>query len=164
MNILFLCTGNSCRSILGEATFNHLAPAGWKALSAGSHPTGQVHPRSLALLAREGISTEGYYSKSWDGLPITPDIVITVCSSAAGETCPAYLGPVLRTHWGVDDPAHVTGSEAEIDAAFMQAYRVLRTRIEALLALPLAELQQDRARFKLELDRIGALLPQASGD
>ncbi|MFZ1829227.1 MAG: arsenate reductase ArsC [Candidatus Competibacteraceae bacterium] len=164
MNILFLCTGNSCRSILGEATFNHLAPAGWKALSAGSHPTGQVHPRSLALLAREGISTEGYYSKSWDGLPITPDIVITVCSSAAGETCPAYLGPVLRTHWGVEDPAHVTGSEAEIDAAFMQAYRVLRTRIEALLALPLAELQQDRARFKLELDRIGVLLLQASGD
>ncbi len=164
MNILFLCTGNSCRSILGEATFNHLAPAGWKALSAGSHPTGQVHPRSLALLAREGISTEGYYSKSWDDLPVTPDIVITVCSSAAGETCPAYLGPVLRTHWGVDDPAHVTGSEAEIDAAFMQAYQVLRTRIEAFLALPLAELQQDRARFKSELDRIGALLPQAAGD
>ena len=164
MNILFLCTGNSCRSILGEATFNHLAPPGWKALSAGSHPTGQVHPRSLALLAREGVSTEGYHSKSWDNLPVTPDLVITVCASAAGETCPAYLGPVLRTHWGVADPAHVTGTEAEIDAAFMQAYRVLRTRIEALLALPLAELQQDRARFKLELDRIGALLPQASGD
>jgi arsenate reductase len=90
--------------------------------------------------------------------------VITVCSSAAGETCPAYLGPVLRTHWGVDDPAHVTGSEAEIDAAFMQAYQVLRTRIEAFFALPLAELQKDRARFKSELDRIGALLPQSSGD
>lgn len=157
MNVLFLCTGNSCRSILGEATFNHLAPSGWKALSAGSHPTGQVHPRSLALLAREGISTEGYHSKSWDALPLTPDIVITVCASAAGETCPAYLGPVLRTHWGVDDPAHVTGSEAEIDAAFMRAYRVLRTRIEAFLALPLAELQNDRARLKSELDRIGTL-------
>ncbi|MDQ5910085.1 MAG: hypothetical protein QG599_2180 [Pseudomonadota bacterium] len=164
MNILFLCTGNSCRSILGEATFNHLAPSGWKALSAGSHPTGQVHPRSLALLAREGIATEGYHSKSWDNLPVTPDIVITVCSSAAGETCPAYLGPVLRTHWGVEDPAHVTGSEAEIDAAFMQAYQVLRTRIEAFLALPLTELQKDRARFKSELDRIGALLPHTSGD
>lgn len=159
MNILFLCTGNSCRSILGEATFNHLAPAGWKALSAGSHPTGQVHPRSLALLAREGISTEDYHSKSWDNLPVTPDIVITVCSSAAGETCPAYLGPVLRTHWGVEDPAHVTGPEAEIDAAFIQAYRVLRTRIETFLALPLAELQNDRARLKSELDRIGTLLP-----
>ncbi len=159
MNVLFLCTGNSCRSILGEATFNHLAPPGWKALSAGSRPTGQVHPRSLALLAREGIATEGYHSKSWDNLPVTPDIVITVCSSAAGETCPAYLGPVLRTHWGVEDPAHVTGSEAEIDAAFMQAYQVLRTRIEAFFSLPLAELQNDRARFKSELDRIGVLLP-----
>ena len=112
MNVLFLCTGNSCRSILGEATFNHLAPPGWRAMSAGSRPTGQVHPRSLALLQREGIPTEGYHSKSWDNLPATPDIVITVCSSAAGETCPAYLGPVLRTHWGVDDPAHATGTEA----------------------------------------------------
>ena len=77
MNVLFLCTGNSCRSILGEATFNHLAPAGWHAMSAGSKPAGNVHPRSLALLAREGISTEGYYSKSWENLPATPDIVIT---------------------------------------------------------------------------------------
>jgi len=159
MNVLFLCTGNSCRSILGEATFNHLAPSGWKALSAGSHPTGQIHPRSLALLAREGISTEGYRSKSWDDLPVTPDIVITVCASAAGETCPAYLGPVLRTHWGVDDPAHATGSDAEIDAAFLHAYRILRARIEAFFALPLAELQRDRTRLKVELDRIGTLLP-----
>lgn len=159
MNVLFLCTGNSCRSILGEATFNHLAPPGWKALSAGSHPTGQVHPRSLALLARESVSTEGYHSKSWDNLPVTPDLVITVCASAAGETCPAYLGPVLRTHWGVEDPAHVTGTEAEIDAAFMHAYRVLRTRIEAFFALPLTELQNDRARLKTELDRIGTLIP-----
>jgi arsenate reductase len=159
MNVLFLCTGNSCRSILGEATFNHLAPPGWKAMSAGSRPTGQVHPRSLALLAREGISTEGYHSKSWDDLPVTPDIVITVCASAAGETCPAYLGPVLRTHWGVDDPAHATGSDAEIDAAFLHAYRILRARIEAFFALPLAELQRDRARLKAEMDRIGTLLP-----
>jgi len=159
MNVLFLCTGNSGRSLMGEATFNHLAPAGWQAMSAGSQPTGQVHPRSLALLAREGISTEGYASKSWDNLPATPDIVITVCASAAGETCPAYLGPVLRTHWGVEDPAHATGTDEEIDAAFMTAYRILRTRIEAFLALPLAELQQDRARLKAELDRVGSLLP-----
>lgn len=159
MNILFLCTGNSCRSILAEATFNHLAPAGWRAMSAGSQPTGQVHPRSLALLAREGIATEGYSSKSWDNLPATPDIVITVCASAAGETCPAYLGPVLRSHCGVDDPAHATGTDAEIDAAFMVAYRILRARIEAFLALPLAELQQDPARLKAELDRVGQLLP-----
>ena len=159
MNILFLCTGNSCRSILGEATFNHLAPAGWKAMSAGSHPTGQVHPRSLALLAREGIATTGLHSKSWDTLPATPDIVVTVCASAAGETCPAYLGPVLRAHWGVDDPAHACGSVIQIDAAFDRAYRMLRARIEAFLALPLAELGRDRVRLKTELDRIGTLVP-----
>jgi arsenate reductase len=156
MKVLFLCTGNSCRSILGEATFNHLAPAGWRAMSAGSRPTGQVHPRSLALLKREGIPTEGYRSKSWDDLPETPDVVVTVCSSAAGEACPAYLGPVLRTHWGVDDPAHATGTDAEIEAAFDAAYRTLRRRIEALFALPLHELTQDRGRLKAELDRIGS--------
>ncbi|MGJ0484284.1 MAG: arsenate reductase ArsC [Methylomicrobium sp.] len=159
MNVLFLCTGNSCRSILGEATFNHLAPAGWRAMSAGSNPTGQVHPRSLALLAGEGISTEGYYSKSWHDLPVTPDIVLSVCGNAANETCPAYLGPVLRSHWGVEDPAHATGSDEEIDAAFMTAYRILRHRIETLLALPLAELENDPVRLKAELDRIGHLLP-----
>jgi len=159
MNVLFLCTGNSCRSILGEAVFNHLAPAGSKAMSAGSHPTGEVHPRSLALLAREGIATEDLHSKSWDNLPAIPDIVVTVCSSAAGETCPAYLGPVLRTHWGVDDPARASGTDAEIDAAFDQAYRTLRTRIKAFLALPLDELEHDRVRLKAELDRVGTLLP-----
>ena len=157
MNVLILCTGNSCRSILAEATFNHLAPPGWRAVSAGSKPAGYVHPRSLALLRREGIATDGYASKSWDSLPFTPDIVMTVCASAAGEACPAYLGPVLRAHWGVDDPAHVTGGEEEIDAAFMLAYRILRKRIEAFLALPLDELRADPARLKAELDRIGAL-------
>ena len=156
MNVLFLCTGNSCRSILGEATFNHLAPAGWHGMSAGSNPTGQVHPRSLALLAREGIATEGYYSKSWENLPQVPDIVISVCGNAANETCPAYLGPVLRTHWGVEDPAHATGSDAEIDAAFMTAYRILRARIEAYFALPLAELQHNPAQLKVEMDRIAS--------
>jgi arsenate reductase (thioredoxin) len=155
MNVLFLCTGNSCRSILGEATFNHLAPEGWHALSAGSNPTGKVHPRSLALLEREGIATDGCYSKSWDDLPVTPDIVVTVCASAAGETCPAYLGPVLRTHWGVEDPAHATGTDADIDAAFTAAYQTLRRRIEAFIALPLQDLQRDRTRLKSELDRIG---------
>lgn len=158
MNVLFLCTGNSCRSILGEAIFNHLAPSDWTAFSAGSKPVGYVHPRSLALLAREGISVDGYCSKSWDCLSQIPDIVITVCGSAAGETCPAYLGPVLRTHWGVEDPACVVGTEEEIDMAFMNAYRILRARIEAFLALPLNELgQQDRTRLQVELDRIGLL-------
>src|SRR3546814_5003965 len=87
MNILFLCTGNSCRSILAEATFNHLAPTGWKAMSAGSQPTGTVHPRSLSLLTHEGIDTGELHSKSWDNLPLAPDVVITVCANAAGETC-----------------------------------------------------------------------------
>ena len=159
MNVLFLCTGNSCRSILAEAAFNHLAPPGWNATSAGSRPTGQVHPRSLALLAREGIATDGCHSKSWDDLPLAPDIVVTVCASAAGEACPAYLGPVLRAHWGVDDPAHAAGTDAEIDAAFMRAYRTLRARIEAFLALPLARLRDDRPALKAELDRIGMLHP-----
>jgi len=155
LNVLFLCTGNSCRSILAEATFNALAPQGWHAISAGSQPTGTVHPRSLALLAREGIPTEGYHSKSWHDLAVTPDIVITVCGSAAGETCPAYLGQAMRAHWGVDDPAKATGSDAEIDAAFMQAYRKLRERIEALLALPLDRLTNDKALLAQALIEIG---------
>jgi arsenate reductase len=156
-NVLFLCTGNSCRSILAEATFNHLAPPGWRAMSAGSRPAGYVHPRSLALLAREGIPTNGLFSKSWESLPVTPDIVVTVCASAAGETCPAYLGDALRTHWGVEDPARATGTDAEIDAAFERAYRILRARIEAFFALPLAQIVEDEQRFKRELDRIGML-------
>jgi arsenate reductase len=160
MNVLFLCTGNSCRSVLGEATFNHLAPAGWHGISAGSKPAGKLHPRSLALLAREGISTEGYYSKSWNDLPITPDIVLSVCGNAANETCPAYLAPAIRSHWGVEDPAHTEGSDEEIDAAFMITYRILRHRIEQFFALPLEELKNDPERLKSELDRIGTLVPQ----
>jgi arsenate reductase (thioredoxin) len=156
-SVLFLCTGNSCRSVLAEATFNALASPEWRAMSAGSHPTGIIHPRSLALLRRAGISTEGLHSKSWVGLPSVPDIVITVCGNAAGETCPAYLGPVLRAHWGVEDPAKATGSEAEIDARFEQAYRTLRARIEAFLTLPLDRLRQDREQFTVELDRIATL-------
>jgi arsenate reductase len=156
-SVLFLCTGNSCRSILAEATFNALAPEGWRAMSAGSQPTGQVHPRSFALLAREGIVTEGLYSKSWDKLPTTPEIVVTVCASAAGETCPAYLGPALRTHWGVEDPGHATGTDEEIDAAFVKAYRILRARIEAFFALPLRTLARDRAALKTELDKIAQI-------
>ena len=157
VNILFLCTGNSCRSVLAEATFNTLAGPEWRAMSAGSHPTGTIHPRSLALLRREGISTEGLHSKSWVGLPSIPDIVITVCGNAAGETCPAYLGPALRAHWGVEDPAKATGSEAEIDARFEQAYRTLRARIEAFLKLPIDRLRQDREQLKVAMDHIATL-------
>ena len=127
-------------------------------MSAGSQPTGEVHPRSIALLKSKGITTEGYFSKSWDALPTTPDIVITVCGNAAGETCPAYLGKVIRAHWGVDDPAKATGSEAEINASFELAYQVLRKRIEAFLALPIDELQHDNMRLKAALDNIAKLV------
>lgn len=157
MQLLFLCTGNSCRSVLSEAIFNHLAPPGLSAISAGSQPAGALHPLAVALLHAKGISTAGYFSKSWDSLGVTPDIVVTVCGSAAAESCPAYLGPALRTHWGVDDPGHVVGTQAQIDAAFEQTYRLIRARIEAFLALPLEQLRADPAAFKAALDGIGSI-------
>lgn len=157
MKVLFLCTGNSCRSILAEATFNALAPTGFAAISAGSQPTGEVHPRSLNLLENEGIPRSGLFSKSWNDLPFTPDLIITVCGSAAGETCPVYLGDALRTHWGVADPAKATGTEEEIQASFVNAYQILRKRIEAFFALPLNTLLQDKSALKIALDRIGNL-------
>ena len=127
-----------------------------RAMSAGSQPTGEVHPRSLALLRSKNIATEGYYSKSWNALPFTPEIVITVCGNAAGETCPAYLGPVMRAHWGVADPAKATGSEAQIQASFEQAYRLLRARIEAFLALDEKRLS-DREALQASLHAIGQI-------
>lgn len=158
MNILFLCTGNSCRSILAEATFNALATNGMKAMSAGSQPAGYVHPKSIALLASKGIATEGYYSKSWDNLPVAPDIVITVCGNAAGETCPAYLGKVIRAHWGVEDPAKVSGTDAEIDAAFELAYSILRKRIEAFIKLPASLFEaKNEAQLQNQLNAIGEI-------
>jgi arsenate reductase (thioredoxin) len=156
MNILFLCTGNSCRSILAEATFNSLAPAGMHAISAGSKPAGHVHPRSIALLKQKGIATEGYYSKSWDSLPVTPDIVITVCGNAAGEACPTYLGKVMRAHWGVADPAIAIGTDAEIDAAFEKAYLILRKRIEKFLALKIDHFKPPEALAQ-QLQLIGLI-------
>ena len=156
-NILFICTHNRCRSILSEAITRQNAQGIINAMSAGSQPTGEVHPRSLALLAKHGMQTTCLASKSWENLPVTPSIVITVCASAAGETCPLYLGQALRAHWGVEDPAKATGSAAQIDAAFEQAYRVLRARIEAFLALPLGELRNDLALLQRELARIGTL-------
>ncbi len=155
MNILFLCTGNSCRSILAEAVFNQLAPEGWRALSAGSMPTGQVHPRTLALLAQEGIASAGLFSKSWHELPLQPDIVITVCAAAASETCPAYLGQAIRAHWATDDPAAVAGDEATIDAAFRAAYALLRQRIEAFFAWQTAVTAPSHEAVQAVLNQIG---------
>lgn len=157
MNILFVCTGNACRSILAEAIFNALAPPGMHAMSAGTHPAGYVHPRTIALLQRSGISTDGCHSKSWHDLPAVPDIAITVCDYAAGETCPALLSLAVRGHWGVADPGRATGTPAEIEASFEHAYHTLRARIEALLALPLAELRQSPKQLAEQLLRIGQI-------
>ncbi|TCW28465.1 arsenate reductase ArsC [Gulbenkiania mobilis] len=140
LTVLVLCTGNSARSILGEALFNHLGRGRFRAYSAGSQPTGHVHPLALRTLAAHGLASEGYVSKSWSTFAAADapsiDIVITVCSSAAGEACPIWRGQPLRGHWGVDDPAAATGSEVDRLAAFERAYALLRARVEALTALP----------------------------
>lgn len=156
MRVLFMCTANSCRSILSEAMFNHLAPKGFKAVSAGSFPKGQVLPRSLTTLQEAGIAIDGLSSKgndAFEGNP--PDIVITVCDKAAGEACPVYFGPALKAHWGLEDPSDVVGDEAAVSAAFHSTLARIETRCRAFLALPFAQL--DRDALKRELDRISTL-------
>jgi len=156
MRVLFMCTANSCRSILSEAMFNHLAPAGFEAVSAGSFPKGQVLPRSLSTLQQAGIAIEGLHSKGNDAFESNPpDIVITVCDKAAGETCPVYFGPALKSHWGLEDPSEVTGDEATVDAAFHATLMRIGQRCQAFLDLPFHSLSRDQ--LKAELDRIGAL-------
>lgn len=138
-SILVLCTGNSARSILGEAIFNHLAPGRVQAYSAGSKPKGVPHPGALRLLARQGIDTGTFRSKSWLEFsgPDAPriDLAVTVCGNAAGEACPVFPGAPLRAHWGLADPADAVGEAAE-DAAFEDTWRWLTMRAQALLALP----------------------------
>ncbi|MBD9633505.1 arsenate reductase ArsC [Pseudomonas sp. PDM19] len=156
MRVLFMCTANSCRSILSEALFNHLAPDGFEAVSSGSFPKGQVLPRSLTTLQQAGISISGLSSKgndAFEGNP--PDIVITVCDKAAGEACPVYFGPALKSHWGLEDPSDVVGEEAAIDAAFRATLARIEQRCRAFFALSFATLGRDE--LKRELDRIGAL-------
>lgn len=156
MRVLFMCTANSCRSILSEAMFNHLAPAGFAAVSAGSFPKGQVLPRSLATLQQAGIAIAGLSSKGNDAFANNPpDIVITVCDKAAGEACPLYFGPALKTHWGLEDPSDVVGDEAAMDAAFRATLARIEQRCKAFLALPFDTLGRDE--LKHELDRIGTL-------
>ncbi|WP_020157016.1 arsenate reductase ArsC [Methylobacter marinus] len=156
LNILVLCTGNSCRSVIGEALFNHLGQGRIKAFSAGSHPKGQVHPKALATLQAQGVSTEGLFSKSWDSLENQPiDIVITVCDNAAGEVCPVYLNQAVKAHWGLPDPDRVTGSNDEVMAAFKETYRALEQRINKMLALPLETMPADE--LTAELNAIGKL-------
>ena len=156
MRILFMCTANSCRSILSEAMFNHLAPSGFEALSSGSFPKGQVLPRSLLTLQQVGIATDGLYSKGNDAFESNPpDIVITVCDKAAGESCPVYFGPALKAHWGLEDPSEVKGDEAAIDAAFRATLARIEQRCKVFLELPFNRLSRDE--LKLELDRVGTL-------
>ncbi|NMY77012.1 arsenate reductase ArsC [Pseudomonas sp. WS 5071] len=156
MRVLFMCTANSCRSILSEALFNHLAPQGFEAVSSGSFPKGQVLPRSLSTLKQAGISTEGLSSKSNDAfVDNLPDIVITVCDKAAGENCPVYFGPALKSHWGLEDPSDVVGDEAAIDIAFLTTLARIELRCKAFLALPFDSLSRDE--LKRELDKISSL-------
>ena len=156
MNILFLCTGNSCRSIIAEALFRSMAPVGVTARSAGSKPAGYVHPRALEALAEAGISTEGLASKSWDDLPEKPSVVITLCADAAGEACPVYFGSVVRSHWGMPDPAKVLGDEATIRAAFGETLAVLRRRVTALVQALVGQPGMDASTLKNILDGIAA--------
>ncbi|MGZ4978797.1 MAG: arsenate reductase ArsC [Methylobacter sp.] len=155
LKILILCTGNSCRSVLGEALINHLGGGRFLAFSAGSHPTGKVNENALATLARHGISTEGFSSQSWDEFDEKSiDIAITVCDSAAGEACPVYLNNVVRAHWGLPDPAHVTGSSEVIEQAFEATYTALEKRIHQLLALPVETMSKQE--LTEALNKIGA--------
>jgi arsenate reductase len=156
MRVLFMCTANSCRSILSEAMFNHLAREGFEAVSAGSFPKGQVLPRSLTTLQQAGIAIDGLYSKGndvFEGNP--PDIVITVCDKAAGEACPVYFGPALKAHWGLADPSDVQGDESEVDAAFQATLKKIELRCREFLALPFGQLSRDE--LKRALDIIGTL-------
>ncbi|MBD9427797.1 arsenate reductase ArsC [Pseudomonas sp. PDM15] len=156
MRVLFMCTANSCRSILSEAMFNHLAPEGFEAVSSGSFPKGRVLPRSLTTLQQAGISIEGLSSKGNDAFESNPpDIVITVCDKAAGEACPVYFGPALKTHWGLADPSDVQGDESEVDAAFQATLKKIELRCREFLALPFGQLSRDE--LKRALDIIGTL-------
>ena len=156
LTIFVICTGNSCRSVMGEALINQLGAGRIRAFSAGSHPIGQINSGALATLERHGLPTEGYKSQSWEEFAEQPiDIVITVCDNAAGESCPLYLSKAVRAHWGVSDPGHVKGSEAKKIAAFEETFRILQLRVNKMLALPLETMPTDQ--MTAELNAIGAL-------
>ncbi len=158
-NVLFLCTGNSARSILGEALLNHVGEGRFRAFSAGSTPKGLVHPMSLKVLSDAGISIDGLRSKSWEEFagPVAPkmDFVFTVCDTAAGEACPIWPGQPMTAHWGIEDPAAVEGPEFKQRAAFEEAMRFMRNRIAAFISLPLESI--DNMALGSKLRGIGAL-------
>jgi arsenate reductase len=158
-NVLFLCTGNTARSILAECILRKAGRGKFQAYSAGSQPKGTVNPFALKVLAAHEVAADSVRSKSWaefaqPGSPVM-DFVITVCDSAAGEVCPVWPGQPMTAHWGIEDPAAVEGSAIEKERAFEQAYRYLSRRIEAFAALPIASL--DRLRLDAELSRIGRM-------
>jgi arsenate reductase (thioredoxin) len=158
-NVLFLCTGNTARSILAESLLNHWGDGKFVAYSAGSFPKGAVHPMALDLLTRMKLPATGLRSKSWDefavpGMPAL-DFVFTVCDKAAGEVCPIWPGQPVTAHWGVEDPAAVEGSEVERALAFRRIFGELERRIKAFTSLPLRSL--DRMRLQKELDAIGKM-------
>lgn len=157
--VLVLCTGNSARSILGEAILGQMGAGRIVAHSAGSRPAGQLHPGALRLLRRRGIDVAAFRSKSWSefvGLDAPGiDLAITVCGNAAGESCPVFPGTPLRAHWGLADPAGVVGDEAAVDAAFEQTWGWLEIRTRALLALPFETM--DRVQLTQELAQIGTM-------
>ncbi|MCW1402739.1 arsenate reductase ArsC [Novosphingobium sp. MW5] len=158
-SVLVLCTGNSARSILGEAIFGVLGEGRVVAYSAGSKPKGEPHPGALRLLARRGIDTANFRSKSWneftgpDAPPI--DLAVTVCGNTAGEACPVFMGAPLKAHWGLPDPADVEGSEAEVDAAFEATWAALEARVLAFLALPFEAME--RGELSAALAEIGQM-------
>jgi arsenate reductase len=156
-NVLFLCTGNSARSIMAEAILNHKGRGVFTAYSAGSHPSGMPRPEALKQIESAGIATTGLRSKSWDEFAVAGapqmDFVFTVCDNAANEVCPYWPGQPMTAHWGIPDPAAVTGTPEEIARAFREAFTVLDRRIGLLLALPLSTLEQ--LAIKREIDKIG---------
>ena len=163
-NVLFLCTGNSARSILAEAIMNRMGLSRFRAFSAGSHPKGEVHPYALDLLKSLNHPTDNLWSKPWDefakpGAPAL-DFVFTVCDNAANEVCPVWPGQLMSAHWGLPDPAAVEGTEAERRFAFADAYRMLSNRISIFMNLPMKSL--DRLTLQRRLDEIGRQLPEAS--
>jgi arsenate reductase len=156
-NVLFLCTGNSARSIMAETILNRKGQPTFKAYSAGSHASGRVHPQALRQLALAHLATDGLRSKNWDEFakPSAPrmDFVFTVCDNAAKEVCPVWPGQPMTAHWGVPDPAAVEGTPDEIERAFREAFVTLDRRISLLLCLPISSL--DKLAIKAEIDRIG---------
>jgi protein-tyrosine-phosphatase len=162
LNVLFLCTGNSARSIMAEAIMNRVGAPNFKGFSAGSMPKGEVHPRALDILKRNAFRTDGFRSKSWEEFsgPDAPelDFVFTVCDNAANEVCPIWPGQPMTAHWGIPDPAAAEGNEAEVALAFADAFRVLNNRISLFTSLPMAGL--DRLSLQKRLDEIGKTADQ----